>query len=682
MKQNTFQTRTRNSVKLAILFMSAVLLVQLLYADSVLAEGPHYQTRFTREGTFYLSVDLAATDDSGFEIPAADTSAAQVDAGLYHSAILYYDNTLYLWGDNTYGQLGVKDLDYSDSPVSVQLDEPVASMSLGAFHSLVLTRKGQVYAFGRNSFGQLGNQSIEPTDRPSKVEGLPEIAAVSAGAFHSMALGTDGSVWAWGNNTDLQIGLVPDQHIYDLNETLVGRRCLEPVKIIDDGIIAIAAGGHHSLALHESGQVYAWGANDRGQLGNGTTQSHGNPSLVAGLEHITQIAAGYQHNLAVAYRENSSDIIWTWGDDSFGQLGLGTDLQQSAYRSLPAASNWTAVFDQQPIPQTIVKIAAGAGHSAFTARVPQTQDNVQPDEPSAEHDDRELPSGSDRPDRHYLLLWGNNSDGQLGQHLSGNALNFPELYQYTYGDASSLNFIAFQDIALGGFHTILLSSKALAAASGRGDSGQLGTLSIIDRYAFAPVDMPDVIKPLFPADSYLQASWQENGQLLLRWPRAVDNVDPDVRYRLYTRTTEQDTPVLYEKDFNDLSKVVSHLPQDQPFEVILTAYDGAFAADDWTQLSRLVLYFIPNQHDRQSPETLFETVHQTNLNISGISFLQNSKDFLHHESDVPWDLTAVYGPYTIDDPSDMTALWLSAGLAAFLLVLSIAAALKKIKSIR
>ncbi len=677
MKQNTFHIKTKKPERLLILILTAALFVPFLSVETVSADNPSYQTRLTRQGTFYQSADLTAADGEGSGLPVPESTNVQVAAGLYHSAMIHYDRTLYFWGDNTYGQLGYPDLDYSDSPVPVTFDEPVDSVSLGAYHSLVLTSEGHVYAFGRNSFGQLGNQSIEPTDTPSRVEGLPRIAAVSAGAFHSIALGRDGSVWAWGNNSDLQIGLVPDQEIYDLNETLVGRRSLEPVKVINDSIIEIAAGGHHSLALHESGQVYAWGANDRGQLGNGTTQSHGKPSLVAGLEHVTQITAGYQHNLAVVSRENDTDMIWTWGDDSLGQLGLGTDLQQSSYRSLPAAINWTAVFEQQPVPQTIVSVAAGAGHTAFTARVPQSQDAVLSAEQGTDQSDQDMSDTPDSPERHYLLLWGNNSNGQLGRRLSGNALNLPELYSFSQGNETSQKFHAFQDIALGGFHTLLLSSKALAASAGRGDSGQLGTLSIIDRYAFTPVDVPDAIQPFFAAGSYLQASWQDDGKLLLRWPQAFDNADPDVRYSLYIRTDEEDTPRVYEDAFDGLSREISHLAQNQPFEVILTAFDTAYADEDWTQLSRLVLYYIPDQDEGQTPEDLFETVYVSKLNVSDIDFMQGSNDYTHHPLDVPWDLTAVYGNYTAAESADRTAFWLSTGLAALLLLLSGATFYKK-----
>ena len=241
--------------------------------------------------------------------------SASLSAGLLHSAMINYDRRLYIWGDNTYGQLGLGVDDYYDSPQWLEMRDDVAAVSLGGYHSLVLLADGSVWSFGRNAYGQLGIGSTDIQNVPVQVEGLPSILAISAGFMHSMALGADGSVWVWGNNTEKQVGDVADEIISGNNGNVLGRRRLTPAIVVFSGAVSIAAGGQHSMYLNKQGQVFAWGDNRKGQLGDGTSQSHASPLIVPGLENVTEIAAGFQHSLAVV-RSSENDILMAWGDDS------------------------------------------------------------------------------------------------------------------------------------------------------------------------------------------------------------------------------------------------------------------------------------------------------------------------------------------------------------------------------
>jgi alpha-tubulin suppressor-like RCC1 family protein len=184
----------------------------------------------------------------------------------------------------------------------------VKAIAAGGFHSLALTESGEVYAWGWNEYGQLGLGDTEDRLTPTKVEGLPRVKAVAAGYDHFLALTESGEVYACGDNVYGQLGLGDTENR------------LTPTKV--EGlpkVKAIAAGGispvqsivvaSHSLALTESGEVYAWGYNADGQLGLGDTEDRLTPTKVEGLPKVKAVAAGYDHSLALT----ESGEVYAWG---------------------------------------------------------------------------------------------------------------------------------------------------------------------------------------------------------------------------------------------------------------------------------------------------------------------------------------------------------------------------------
>mgnify|MGYP001571837648 CR=1 FL=1 len=141
------------------------------------------------------------------------------------------------------------------------------------------------------------------------VPGLQNVVAVAAGGAHSLAVTADGAVWAWGANGSGQLG---DASTAD---------SAVPVQVRGlSGIIAVAAGDRHSLALTADGVMWAWGENSNSQLGDGTTINRDTPVRVALLGKVKAIAAGKLHSMALA----EDGTVWSWGDNNRGQLGDGT----------------------------------------------------------------------------------------------------------------------------------------------------------------------------------------------------------------------------------------------------------------------------------------------------------------------------------------------------------------------
>jgi len=160
--------------------------------------------------------------------------------------------------------------------------------------------------------------------------------AIAAGANHSVALAGDGTVWAWGDNEKGQLG---DDSTH---------RRLAPVQVKDFfDVVAVAAGRTHSVALKNDGTVWAWGQNELGQLGDGTTSSRALPVQVQGLEGVIAVASHDTHTLAL----RGDGTVWAWGDNGRGQLGNGTWVSHSA---VPVQTQGLA---------NMSAVAAGWGHS-------------------------------------------------------------------------------------------------------------------------------------------------------------------------------------------------------------------------------------------------------------------------------------------------------------------------------
>ena len=253
-----------------------------------------------------------------------------ISAGEVHSLAIRNDGTVIAWGHNRSGQLGDGGSAGRTRPVQVAGLTRVTAISAGGSFSLAARADGSVYAWGNNKSGQLGDGKAPADARtPVQVVGLGPgsgVVAVAAGSSVSMALKADGTVLAWGNNAVGQVGdgRPPADRLTPTQVIGLGR---------GSGIVAIAAGGSFSMALRSDGAVFSWGNNASGQLGKGNNLAPvGNgralpnqsaPIVVPGLgagSGVTRIAAGY----AFALASKSNGQVFAWGNNQSGQLGDGS----------------------------------------------------------------------------------------------------------------------------------------------------------------------------------------------------------------------------------------------------------------------------------------------------------------------------------------------------------------------
>ena len=271
---------------------------------------------------------------------ASDSNIKMIAAGGAYTLILRNDGTLWAIGNNANGQLGNGTITNSSTLVQVKglngtgYLTDVKAIVAGVGHSLALKNDGTVWAWGINTDGQLGDGTSGTGNyksTPVQVKGLngtgylTDITAIATGREYSFALKSDGTLLAWGYNLEGQLG----------DGTNTSRSTPVYVKSTSGtnltGVKAIAAGAHHTLALKNDGTVWAWGYNDNGQLGDGTTTNRLVPVQVKGaggtgyLTGVKAIAAGNSHSLAL----KTDGTVWAWGNNNRGQIGDGTLTDQS-----------------------------------------------------------------------------------------------------------------------------------------------------------------------------------------------------------------------------------------------------------------------------------------------------------------------------------------------------------------
>lgn len=228
----------------------------------------------------------------------------------YHSFAIDSNGSVWAWGANIGGALGNGTYDDSHIPTQVVGVSNLVSIVTGFQHTIAIDLSGSIWAWGWNYSGQLGNGTTTLSLTPCQITGIGNIIAIAAGDDHSMALASDGSVWAWGGNDAGQLG---DGTTTNSNTPIQVTRVTN--------IISISAGAKHSLALDSSGNVWAWGSNKYGQLGDGTKKTTSAiPVRSTRLPSIAHIAAGSYHSMAV----DDDGNVWAWGMNLYGQLGEGT----------------------------------------------------------------------------------------------------------------------------------------------------------------------------------------------------------------------------------------------------------------------------------------------------------------------------------------------------------------------
>lgn len=249
------------------------------------------------------------------------TNAVDVAAGGNFTCALRSGGSVACWGGNGSGQLGDGTKSTRAAPTSVRDLTDAVAISAGEAHACAVRSGGTVACWGDGFNGQLGNGSApSESQTPVDVPSLTDVATVAAAERSTCALKRDGTVFCWGANERGQLG------------SGVANTTPNPSPIVVSGLddaIALWAGASHACAVRRAGVVVCWGAGSSGQLGDGLLREDAStatpsPVTVSGITNAIGVGTGGAHSCA----PNRVGAILCWGANDRGQLGDGTQARQ------------------------------------------------------------------------------------------------------------------------------------------------------------------------------------------------------------------------------------------------------------------------------------------------------------------------------------------------------------------
>ncbi len=276
---------------------------------------------------------LGVADVTGGATPLAvtglDHPALKVAAGAKHTCALLEDETVWCWGDNQHGQLGDGTITGSATPVAlIGLPDLAFDIGVGDDYSCAVTVDSELYCWGKNGSGQLGDGETIDSTLPVRSLVYDEIGRFSPGRNHACAVTKEHDLWCWGSNASAQLGTGDTQNVASPVEATALAAAMAPE---DATPLGVAAGDAHTCSLLETGKVWCWGRNLDGQTGNsGLVDPQDVPSEVTGLSDAITVEAGFSYTCAL----EGNGEIWCWGSNNNGRLGNGNETVAGSYTPL------------------------------------------------------------------------------------------------------------------------------------------------------------------------------------------------------------------------------------------------------------------------------------------------------------------------------------------------------------
>ena len=388
-----------------------------------------------------------------------------VSLGGNHSSVLTSSGRLFIWGDNSFGQIGDGTTIDRATPVDITngfnlfAGEIIVSVSLGSNHSSAITSNGRVFTWGNNDSGQLGDNTTIKRITPVNITDffclstLETIVSVSLGKGHSSALSSNGRVFTWGNNNSGQLGD---------GTTLTKKTPTEITSsFILNGseiIVSVELGAFHSAAITSSGRIFLWGNNYYGQIGDGTIANRNIPTEITSrfnlteMETIMSVSLGSAHSSAIT----SDRRIFTWGYNYYGQLGDGTSVDNIIPTEITGGFNLTEG-------EMIVSISLGADGYSNSSALTSTG---------------------------RVFTWGPNNKGQLGNGTNTTSANSTPIDITSNMNLEEGEIITL--VSLGSYHASALTSNGNIYIWGDNYFGQLGDGSTTNS------NLPSIISTVSP----------------------------------------------------------------------------------------------------------------------------------------------------------------------------------------
>ncbi|MCL2438581.1 MAG: Ig-like domain-containing protein [Coriobacteriia bacterium] len=332
-KKGTLSARKKTLIVFAAILLLALPVFAVASPDAVRSFVAQIQQSLTGEDQ--ATVQPLFIEEGSAALNADEQRVIQAASGRWHNLALRDDGTLWSWGRNPLGQLGLGDTIDRNVPSQIKVPDVTSwsYVAAGTYASFAIATDGTLWSWGSNARGEAGqgtNGLVSQT--PTQITaGAAQWKAASAGVNHSLAIDIDGNLWSWGGNgrNDNALG-VQGQLGLGLTSA-VSRNTPQRITTGASSWLSVAANDHASYAVGTDGTLWAWGNNAGGRLGIGT-----GPNQISPVQ-ITEGAALWQsvfassnpgaanHVLAIDANGN----LWSWGSNTRGQLGLGSTVPSS-----------------------------------------------------------------------------------------------------------------------------------------------------------------------------------------------------------------------------------------------------------------------------------------------------------------------------------------------------------------
>lgn len=245
------------------------------------------------------------------------------------------DGTLWGWGYNGNGQLGLGNTTNYSSPKQIGALTDWSSITAGIESVLGIKTNGTLWGWGRNQFGQLGLGNTTNTSSPVQVGALTNWSQVSNSSANTAAIKTDGTLWTWGFGGDGALGLGNTTNYSSPKQ--VG-------SLTNWSYVSV--GPQYTMSIKTDGTLWGWGYNFRGNLGLGNTTDYSSPKQIGALNNWSKLTTGgltflgqYTNTLSI----KTDGTLWAWGANTFGDLGLGNTTSYSSPKQVGSLTNWLKV---------------------------------------------------------------------------------------------------------------------------------------------------------------------------------------------------------------------------------------------------------------------------------------------------------------------------------------------------
>lgn len=343
-----------------------------------------------------------------------------VSPGTMHTVAVKTDGTLWTWGFNGYGQLGDNTAVDKHIPTQIGTDHDWVSAKAGSHYCLAQKSDGSLWAWGMNFYGQCGIPSNPGNILiPTRIGTATDWQFYTAASQHTIAIKNNGTLWIWGYNDHGMLG------------TGTTGSVMTPTQIGTDTDWKSATGGNsHTIALKTNGTIWTWGFNSVGQLGNGSYfDSNYTPTQVGTDNDWKLLGDGINNAFNVVIKNDGS--MWSFGGNSYGNLGTGLATSSPEPIRIGTENNWDAV--SLGAYSAFAHKTDGSmwswGYNEYSSLGIGTNTNVNvPTRIGTDNDWMTFDSGSGHTmalkTNGVLWTWGSNSAGYLGNDTTTPS-NFP-----------------------------------------------------------------------------------------------------------------------------------------------------------------------------------------------------------------------------------------------------------------